>query len=127
MEYTIDNINQWVAELSEKPKITQFLTYAQVVRDEERRNAEKVILHAFVKNDGYHPGAKDVTIINDDMAIITFTSTKNETHYVPIVNGKASYVWFNTFEGALLGAISILKTGNVDAVKYAGKLLEVEM
>ena len=126
MEYTYDNINQWVAELSEKPNITQLHTYARVVRDQERQEAERAILDKFDKNNSWL-GSKEVTIINEDMAIITFKSTKNETYYIPVVQNKPSYVWFTTFEGALLGAISILKTGETDAAKYAGKVLEVEM
>lgn len=125
MEYTLDNIGEWIRELSTKPKMTQFHTYARVMRDKERQDAERAILDKF--NDAYRTGYKDVTIINDDMAIITFRSTKNETHYIPVVNSKPSYVWFTTFEGALLGAISILKTGDVDAAKYAGKIFDIEM
>ena len=126
MEYTYDNIEQWVTELAEKPKMTQFHTYARVVRDQERQEAERAILDKFDKNNSWF-GSKEVTIINEDMAIITFKSTKNETHYIPVVQNKPSYVWFATFEGALLGAISIKKTGSVDAAKYAAKLLEVDV
>ena len=130
MEYTFDNINQWVADLAEKPKMTQFHTYARVMRDKERQEAEKVILDKFDKNNTYH-GAKSVTIINEDIAIIEFTSSvslnKGETHYIPVVKEKTASWWFATFEAALLAAIGILKTGNVDAAKYAAKLLEVEM
>lgn len=126
MEYTLDNINQWVAELAEKPKITQFHTYARVERDKERQEAEKAIMDKFDKNNAYH-GAKDVTIVNENMAIVTFTSTKGETHYIPVVQDKPATWWFSTFEGALLGAISFLKTGSADAAKYAGKVLDVAM
>ena len=127
MEYTFDNIGEWVAELAEKPKMTQFHTYARVVRDLERQETERAILAQFDKNNAWF-GAKAVTIINDDMAIITYTSCKkDETHYIPVVHGKCHYMWFTTFEGALLGAISILKTGDVNAAKYAAKILEVEI
>jgi hypothetical protein len=124
MVYAFDNIGQWVEELATKPKTTQFHTYARVMRDKERQDAERAILDMFDRANA-HRGAKDVTIINNDMAIVTFTSTKRETHYIPIVQNKPSYVWFTTFEGALLGAISLLKTGDVDAAKYAAKILEV--
>ena len=126
MEYTFDNIGQWVEELAAKPKMTQFHTYARVMRDKERQEAERAILDKFDKNNAWL-GSKDVTIINDDMAIITFTSRKGETNYIPVVHKKPSHMWFTTFEGAMLGAISILKTGNVDAAKYAGKILNVEI
>lgn len=126
MEYTFDNIGQWVEELATKPKITQFHTYARVVRDQERQEAERIILDKFDKNNTWH-GSKDVTIINNDIGIVTFKSTKNEMYHIPVVQGNPSYVWFTTFEGAILAAISILKTGCVDAAKYAGKILGVEM
>ena len=126
MQYTFDNINQWVEDLTTKPKAPQFHTYARVVRDNERQKAEMDIVNTFDKNNNYH-GTKIVTVMNDDMAIVTYTSTKNETYYIPVVQNKASYVWFTTFEGAVLGAISILKTGDVDAAKYAGKILEVAL
>ena len=106
--------------------MTQFHTYARVIRDQERQESERAILDKFDKNNSWF-GAKEVTIINEDLAIITFKSTKNETHYIPVVQNKPSYVWFTTFEGAMLGAISTLKIGDVDAAKYAGKILEVTM
>ena len=126
MEYTLDNIGQWVAELAEKPKITQFHTYARILRDKERQEAEKAILDKFDKNNAWF-GAKDVTIINDSIAVITFTSRKSETHYIPVVHGNPSNMWFKTFEGAMLGTISILKTGDPEAAQYAAKLLDVEV
>lgn len=125
MEYNYDNIGQWVADLAEKPKMTQYHTYARVIRDKERQDAERAILDKF-DNSLMH-GAKDVTIINDDIAIVTFTSTKNETYYVPVVKGKPTHQWFTTFESALLGALSFLKTGSMDAAKYAAKVLDVEI
>ena len=60
------------------------------------------------------------------MAIITFTSKSDKVKsYIPVVNGYY-LCWYSTFEAAMLGAIGI-KTHNVDAVKYAGKLLGVTM
>lgn len=130
MEYTFDNIGQWVAELAEKPKMTQFHTYARVVRDQERQEAERAILDKFDKNNAYH-GAKDVVMLNEDMALVIYTAssglTKGETKYIPVVKGKPSIWWFTTFESALIGAISILKTGDAEAAKYAAKVLEVEI
>jgi hypothetical protein len=124
MEYNYDNIGQWVAELAEKPKMTQFHTYARVLRDRERQEAERAILDIFDRANAHH-GAKDVTIVNNDMAIVKFTSTKSETHYIPVVQNKTPTWWFPTFEEALLGAISLLKTGDVDAAKYACKLMDI--
>jgi hypothetical protein len=126
MDYTFDNIGKWVADLATKPKAAQFHTYARLVRDKERQEAERAILDKFNRNNARF-GEKDVTIVNDDMAIVKYTSTKNETYYIPVVQDKHPSWWFQTFEGALLGAVSLLKTGSVDAAKYAGKLLEVEM
>lgn len=130
MEYTFDNIGEWVADLAKKPKMTQFHTYVRVLLDKERQEAEKAILNKFDKNNAYH-GAKDVVILNENMAIAIYTASsglmKGETKYIPVVQDKNPVWWFNTFEEALLGAISILKTGDVDAAKYAAKLLEVEV
>lgn len=126
MEYTFDNIGEWVAELATKPKVTQFYTYARTLRDKERQEAERAILDKFDKNNTW-VGSKDVTVINDDMAIITFASIKGETYYIPVIHGIPSHMWFYTFEGALLGAISILKTGATEAARYAAKVLDVEI
>lgn len=125
MEYTFDNIGEWVANLATKPKAAQFRTYAQVERDNERGRAAQAILNKFDPRNNHH-GAKDVTIINDDMAIVTFTDLKSKTYYIPVV-GDTSHLWFSTFEGALLGALSLLKTGGYEAAKYAGKVLDVDM
>jgi hypothetical protein len=94
------------------------------MRDKERQDAEQAILSMFSES---HHGCKSVTIINDDMAIVTYTSLKKETLHIPVVKGKLSYTWFTTFEGAMLGAISILTTGDVYAAKYAGKVLDVNL
>jgi hypothetical protein len=126
MEYTFENINKWVEELAEKPKMTQFHTYARVLRDKERQEAEKIILDKFDKNNAHH-GAKSVTIVNDDMAIVTFNSTKGDTHYIPVVQNKPAIWWFETFEQAIIGAISLLKTDGIEAAKYAGKILDVKI
>ena len=127
MGYTYDNIGQWVDDLAQRPKIYQFQTYARLMRDKERRDAERAILDHF---DQYnmHRGTKEATIINEDMAIVKYVSlATNDTHYIPVVQNKAAHYWFKTFESALLAAISILRTGNTDAAKYAGKILEVDM
>ena len=125
MKYTFDNIGQWVEELAEKPKITQFHTYARVVRDQERQEAECAILEK--ANSGYMHGNKEVTIINDDMAIIAYAKYGEETRYMPVVKDKPAVYWFTTFEGAMLGAISLLKSGDVRAATYAAKVLEVDV
>jgi hypothetical protein len=44
-------------------------------------------------------------------------------YFVPVVRGEPQSYSFPTFECALLGAISLLKTGHGDAAKYAGKIL----
>ena len=124
MAYDFDNIDEWVAELAEKPRIAQVHTYARVVRDKEREDAERAILDKFDKNNARH-GAKSVTIINEEMAVITFSSTKNETYHIPVVNGKPASYWFATFEEAILGAISLLKTDGIDAARYAAKVLDI--
>ncbi len=127
MDYTFDNIGEWVADLATKTKATQFHTYARILRDKERQGAQQAILNK--ANSDYMRGAKDVVILNDDMAIIAFTpfdAQNNQTRYMPVVQDKPAVYWFTTFEGALLGAISILKTGDPEAAKYAAKVLEVE-
>ena len=125
MEYTFDNICQWVEELAEKPKMTQFHTYARLMRDKERQDAERAILEK--ANSDYMRGNKEVTILNNDMAIIAYTKHGEETRYMPVVQDRPAVYWFATFEGAMLGAISLLKNGDVRAATYAAKVLDVDV
>ena len=126
MSYTFDNIDEWVADLGTKSKATQFHAYARLERDKERNAAIQGVINRFDPNNRHH-GAKEVVIINDDMAIVTFTATKGDVHYIPVVKDHHSVNWFTTFEGAIIGALSLLKTGDVSAAKYAGKVLDIEL
>lgn len=126
MSYTFDTIGQWVEELASKPKIAQFRVYAQTLRDKERTQLERDIINKF-DNKNSHLGGKDVSIVNDEISIVIYTPFKGKVKYVPVVNGIPSIWWFESFDSALLGALSIKNTGDPEAAKYAGKILEVEM
>jgi hypothetical protein len=126
MSYTFENIDQWVANLAEKPKASQFHTYARLLRDKERQDAVAIILDRFDKDHRMH-GTKEVTILNSDMAIVSFTDREGKTSHIPIVTDHAPTWWFTTFEGAVIGAISLLKTGDIETSRYACKLLDVEI
>lgn len=125
MEYGLENIAQWVSELAKKPKVTQFHTYARVMRDKERQEKESEIIKTAC-HENMH-GNKEVFTINDDMAIVAFTPINGKTSYIPVVKGKVPVYWISTFEGAIVAALSLLKTDGIEAAKYAGKLLNVKL
>lgn len=121
MTYTIDNINEFFEDLMNRPnaKFNMLHVYGAYKRECERIKKEQEIEKAYKNTADY----SNVFIVNDDIAIVELHGYGNITGYCAHVNNRiAHYVW-NTFEEALLAAVSIKLTGREDATEWMWKLV----
>ena len=121
MDYTIDNINEFFEDLTNKPNAKLHMIHiydAYKCRCEEiKRKREIQERYKNVSN------SCEAYIISDDIAIVELHEYGNIIGYCAHVNErKAEYIW-PTFEQALLCAISIKLTGREDATKWMWKLV----
>lgn len=121
-EYNFDNINEFFEDLMNKPnaKFNMLRVYGVYERECEENSKEEEIRKQYKFT---APQLKlNPKIINDNIAIIELKD-KNYVGYIAHVNGKKSdYLW-NTFEEALLCAVSIKLTGREDATEWMWKLV----
>jgi hypothetical protein len=121
--YSLENINDWVSDLATKSNITKFRTYAMVLREQERMQAESAILsRPRWKNNGRC--CYSAQIIFEDMAIITEMQGGAVVGYYASVGDYDSCYRFMEFDEALLCALSIKYTGDENATGYMAKLLK---
>lgn len=121
MTYTIDNINEFFENLMNKPnaKVNMLHVYEAYERECEENKKKQEIEKVYKNTADY----RNVFIVNDDIAIVELHEYGNITGYCAHVNNrKANYVW-NTFEKALLCAVSIKLTGREDATEWMWKLV----
>ena len=123
MEYTIENISDWVNELNNRPSFSKYRAYSILCKNRAIENRSNEILRELGLYDSL--GCKQVTQITEDMAVVCYTDTHKKTLYVPYVRGKKSFEYFNNLESALVAAVCLKQTGTTDAVKYVAKLMEV--
>lgn len=123
MSYTPDNISQWIEDLSTKSPYVQYRAYCAVDSVNNFNKFKDFIIECCGLKDRL--GCKDVTVINDDLAIVHYTDTKNQNYYIPYVDGHKSCEWFLSFDFALLAALSLKHTSDTTAATYAAKVLEV--
>lgn len=120
-EYTIDNINEFFEDLMNKPnaKFNMMRIYGAYKREGEIEKRIDDIREKYKLTSNYC----EVYIINEDIAIVELQDCGRVSGYCAHVNNKkAVYVW-NTFEQALLCAVSIKLTGREDATEWMWKLV----
>lgn len=121
--YGLDNINDWVEDLASKSNIAKLRTYAMVLREQERMQAEqKILSRPRWKNNGRC--CYSAQIISEDIAIITEMQGGMVIGYYASVGEYDSCYRFMDFDEALLCAISIKHTGEENATAYMAKLLK---
>lgn len=121
MTYNFDNINEFFEDLmnGKNAKFNMLRVYGAYERECERIKKEQEIKKVYKNTADY----RNVFIVNDDIAIVELHEYGNITGYCAHVNNrKADYVW-NTFEEALLAAVSIKIAGNEDATEWMWKLV----
>ena len=123
MSYTLDNISEWVKDLSTKSSFVQYRAYCLVDSVNNLNKFKNDIIDWCGLKD--RPGCKEVTVISDELAIVQYTDTKNQNYYIPYVEGHKSCEWFLSFDFALLAALSLKHTGDTAATTYAARVLEV--
>lgn len=120
-EYTIDNINEFFEDLmnGKNAKFNMLRVYGAYKREGEIEKQIDDIREKYKLTSNYC----NIYIINEDIAIVELQDYGRITGYCAHVNGKKScYVW-NTFEMALLCAVSIKLTGREDATEWMWKLV----
>ena len=121
MTYTIDNINEFFENLMNRPnaQIHMWGIYGIIERENERKKKIAKIIEQYNYPNYYY----DVTLINDNIAIVTEMKSGEVTGYYAHVDGKKSHYLLPTFEQALLCAVSIKLTGSEDATEWMWKLV----
>lgn len=121
MTYTIDNINEFFENLMNLPnaQIRMWGTYGIIKRENERNKKIAKIIEQYNYPSYYY----DVTLINDNIAIVTEMKSGEVTGYYAHVDGKKSHYLWPTFEQALLCAVSIKLTGSEEATEWMWKLV----
>ena len=120
-EYNFDNINEFFEDLmnGKNAKFNMLCVYGAYKREGELEKRIDNIREKYKLTSNYC----DVYIINEDIAIVELQDYGRITGYCAYVNDKkACYVW-NTFEQALLSAVSIKLTGREDATEWMWKLV----
>ena len=125
MTFTLDNISEWVKDLSTKHSIHQYRVHCIVEAHKHTQEYHNQIVEELGLKDRI--GSKQVTEVGEELAVVCYTDNQNRIYYIPYAVGKNTYEWFPNFESALVAAICLLKTGSTDAVKYAAKLLEIPL
>lgn len=120
MEYNFDNINEFFEDLMNKPKINKLRVY-----EGYRRECEKVKQKQEIESQYGWSGYNYVAhILTDDIAIVEERDKEETKRYYAHVNGEITYYCAETFEQALLIAISVKMTGEADAGWWMWKLLK---
>ena len=116
-EYTIDNINEFFEDLMNKPdaKFNMLRVYGAYKRECEK-NKKKQEIEEQYKN---VIDCCQVYIVSNDIAIIKI----QPNGYLAHVNNRRRCCVWDTFEQALLGAVSIKLTGSEDATEWMWKLV----
>lgn len=125
MTYTLDNISEWVKDLSTKHSIHQYRVHCIVEAYNHTQEYHNRIVEELGLKD--RTGSKQVTEVGEELAVVCYTDSQNRIYYIPYAEGKKTYEWFPNFESALLAAVSLQQTNDTAAVKYAAKILEVPM
>ena len=121
MTYNLGNINEFFEDLmsGKNAKFNMLCVYGAYKREGEIEKRIDDIREKYKLTSNYC----DVYIINEDIAIVELQDYGRITGYCAYVNDKkACYVW-NTFEQALLSAVSIKLTGREDATEWMWKLV----
>lgn len=119
-EYTLDNIHEFYEEMenSFNPKIRKMMVYAGYMRDKERKEKENEVAQH------YKHGTYFAHMVSDDIFIVEEVRGADTLgYYAYIGEYKSDYMW-NTFDEALLCALSIKYTGREDATYYLLKMLK---
>ena len=119
-EYTIDNIHEFYEAMDKSlnPNVRKMMVYAWYARDKERKEKESEVAQQ------YKHGAYFAHMVSDNIFIVEEVKGADTLGYFAYVNGyKSSYIW-DTFDEALLCALSIKYTGREDCTGYLLKLLK---
>lgn len=121
MTYNFDNINEFFEDLMNKPnaKINMLRVYGAYERECEENKRKQEIEKVYGNTANYC----EVYIVNSDIAIVELKDYGRITGYCAHVNNKKAYYVWNTFEEALLCAVSIKLTGREDATEWMWKLV----
>lgn len=121
MIYTIDNINEFFEDLmnGKNAKFNMLCVYGAYKREGEIEKRIDDIREKYKLTSNYC----DVYIINEDIAIVELQDYGKIIGYCAHVNDKKSHYIWNTFEQALLCAVSIKLTGREDATEWMWKLV----
>ena len=118
--YTLDNVNEWVEDLSKRHQTSQFITYTTYVAEAERRAKQKAIADLYKSG----PGVHIATLVTNDIAVVERIVRGGVEGYFAVVNDKPSFYMWPTFDEAIMCAMSIKYSGNEDATKYIVKMLK---
>lgn len=123
-EYNFDNINEFFEDLMNKPnaKLHMLTVYSVYERECERVKQQQEIESQYNHDrSGYNYIAH---ILTDDIAIVEQQEKGTTKGYYAHVNGQKTFDFAETFEQALLKAISIKITGEADAGWWMWRLLK---
>ena len=117
MTYNFDNINEFFEDLmnGKNAKFNMLRVYGAYERECEKIKKEQEIKEQY-KNVS---DCCQVYIVSDDIAIIKV----QPIGYLAHVNNRRRCCVWDTFEQALLGAVSIKLTGCEDATEWMWKLV----
>lgn len=121
MTYNLGNINEFFEDLmsGKNAKFNMLCVYGAYKREGEIEKRIDDIREKYKLTSNYC----DVYIINEDIAIVELQDYGRITGYCAYVNDKKSHYIWNTFEQALLCAVSIKLTGREDATEWMWKLV----
>lgn len=121
-EYTFDNIQEFYDKMdkSVNSKMLKMRVYGSYIEVLKKREKEKTITKVYDR-----PGcAHFAHLISEDIAIVEQVKGTETQGYFAHVNNKPSHYIWETFDEALLCALSIKHTGNEQATDYLKKLLK---
>lgn len=121
MAYNFDNINEFFEDLmnGKNAKFNMMCVYGAYKREGEIEKRIDDIREKYKLTSNYC----DVYIINEDIAIVELQDYGKIIGYCAHVNDKKADCTWDTFEQALLCAVSIKLTGSEDATEWMWKLV----